>query len=186
MSRAYRIRVSESLRRTRTVEDHVESRLPILAILAPDRMGELLAAELAARGFAVADGRAVLREGGIEIAVDLASMNVVVRIEEESAVDLTTELEGSSVTPEDAAARARLAEAARAKLEQMAQTQDLEVRKRLTAELESALTRIHPVLDEAVNATLRTALRERAAQLGQVQDVQENRETGEMTIRIKV
>lgn len=186
MSRAYRIRVSESLRRTRTVEDHVESRLPVLAILAPERMGEILGSELAARGFTVAEGRAVLREGGIEIVVDLSTMGVVVRIEGQSTVDLKSESEHLVEQPDNERVRASLSAAARAQLEQKAEVQDEEVRKRLSAELEASLTRVQPVLDEAVSATLRVALRERASQLGQVQEVHENGETGEMTIRIKV
>lgn len=186
MSRAYRIRVAESLRRTRTVEDHVESRLGVLAILPPDRMGELVGAALAERGFTVAGGKAVLRDGAIEIEVDLATMNVVARVQGESSVDLHTEAEGSSYRENDAEATRQVREQARARLEGMAAAKDEEVRKVLSAELEGALVKVQPVLDAAVDAALRAALRERAAQMGEVQEVHENAATGEMTIRIKV
>jgi hypothetical protein len=51
MSRAIQIRVSESVVRTVHVEDGVQSPLEMLPILAPDRMGELLARELEELGF---------------------------------------------------------------------------------------------------------------------------------------
>jgi FtsH ternary system domain X5 len=186
MSRAYRIRVAESLRRTRTVEDHVESRLGVLAILPPDRMGELVGAALAERGFTVAGGKAVLRDGAIEIEVDLASMDVVARVQGESTVDLHTEVDGTIFNPDDAAEKAQVVAGVRSGLERAAAAKDEEVRKVLSGELEAALVKVQPVLDAAVDAALRAALRERAAQMGEVQEVHEDAATGEMTIRIKV
>ena len=46
MSRAYRIKVSESLNKVIRAEDHVKTELELLNILPSDQMGELLALSL--------------------------------------------------------------------------------------------------------------------------------------------
>jgi hypothetical protein len=46
MSRAYRIRVSESLNRTLQAEDEVCSQIELLEVLPPEQMAELLRDEL--------------------------------------------------------------------------------------------------------------------------------------------
>ncbi|MGZ3478136.1 MAG: hypothetical protein ACXVCJ_26805, partial [Polyangiales bacterium] len=56
MSRAYRIRVSESIERIVHVEDGVATSLEILPILPKERMQELLAKELEGAGLTVKDG----------------------------------------------------------------------------------------------------------------------------------
>ncbi|MEO8706364.1 MAG: hypothetical protein ABI867_40415, partial [Kofleriaceae bacterium] len=77
MSRAIQIRVSESVVRTVHVEDGVQSPLEMLPILAPDRMGELLAKELEDQGF-TRDGDKCRRSDpdGVTIEVDLKSATV--------------------------------------------------------------------------------------------------------------
>ena len=52
MSRAYRIRVRESLRKVVRAADHVSTQVELLNILPPDQIAALLAAELERRGFA--------------------------------------------------------------------------------------------------------------------------------------
>ena len=51
MSRAYRIRLQETLRRVITAEDHVSTQLELLELLPPEQMADLLAAELERGGF---------------------------------------------------------------------------------------------------------------------------------------
>ena len=51
MSRAYRIRVQESLRRVIAAADHVSTQLDLLEILPAAQMAELLAQELERGGF---------------------------------------------------------------------------------------------------------------------------------------
>src|SRR6187551_1257350 len=81
MSRAIQIRVSESVVRTVHVEDGVQAPVDMLPILAPDRMSDLLAAELEAQGFE-RDGDTMKRSDpdGVEITVDLKSSTVTARI----------------------------------------------------------------------------------------------------------
>src|SRR5436305_9439095 len=65
MSRAYRIRVSESLNRTLRAEDSVCSQLELLEVLPPEQMAALLREELKGRGFADKDGQLVRTDGDL-------------------------------------------------------------------------------------------------------------------------
>ena len=51
MSRAYRLRVRETLRRVIRASDHVSSQLELLEILPAEQMAELLAKELVGQGY---------------------------------------------------------------------------------------------------------------------------------------
>ena len=51
MSRAYRIRVSETVRRVLRATDHVSTQLELLEILPREQMADLLADELERHGF---------------------------------------------------------------------------------------------------------------------------------------
>src|SRR6185436_15066226 len=82
VSRAIVVRVAESVVRIIHVEDGVESPLEMLPILARERMGELLAAELVALGF-VRDGNTCKRTEPDGVAVKLGAG---AKIEEELAM----------------------------------------------------------------------------------------------------
>jgi gamma-glutamyltranspeptidase/glutathione hydrolase len=92
MSRAYRISIKESLSRHVQVDDGVCSTLELLPILSKERMRELLAAELAEKGF-VREGETTKRnEGdGITTSVDLNTGEVSVTAEGHAEVNLSTE-----------------------------------------------------------------------------------------------
>jgi hypothetical protein len=60
MSRAYRIRVRESLKRILRAKDQVSTQLELLEILPAEEMAGLLAQELECRGF-LRQGRALVR-----------------------------------------------------------------------------------------------------------------------------
>ena len=79
MSRAYRIRVSEKLSRVVHVEDGVQTKLELLAILPRDELGEILASELEKEGFS-RDGQHMERtdEEGVRVRVDLETGAVTV------------------------------------------------------------------------------------------------------------
>src|SRR5581483_11973787 len=90
MSRAYRIRVSESLSRTLRAEDSVSTQLELLEVLPPEQMAQLLRDELKGRGFEECDGQLVRDDGDLTTTVDPASGTVTV--ESKSVEDV--ELEG--------------------------------------------------------------------------------------------
>ncbi|MBX3249755.1 MAG: hypothetical protein KF901_21440 [Myxococcales bacterium] len=186
MSRAYRISVSESVRRTVREEDGVCAELDLLPILAPERMSELLAAELERLGFR-REGSCARRvqEDGVEIEIDLERGVVHVRVagDQEVAVDVTREVLVDADTP---AARARASAAVRRDLEGHVERRAEQLRVELSERLERRLADLRAELDRAVVRTTQEALKERAAQLGEVREISEDPETGSLTIRVKL
>src|ERR1043166_3372981 len=79
MSRAYRIRVQESLRRTISAEDHVSTQLELLELLPPQQMADLLAAELERAGFEKKGGKLTRKNKDVIIEIDPTNANVTVR-----------------------------------------------------------------------------------------------------------
>ena len=78
MSRAYRIRVSESLSRSLAAEDEICSHLELLEVLPPEQMTELLREELKQRGFLEKDGLLRRTDDGVTIEIDPAYVDVTV------------------------------------------------------------------------------------------------------------
>src|SRR5262249_14357940 len=69
MSRAYRIRVKESISQDLSASDEVCSDLEILEILPGDQMADLLEGELKGRGFEEEDGKLVRTKDGVTVTV---------------------------------------------------------------------------------------------------------------------
>lgn len=188
MSRAYRISVSESLRRHVKVEDGVQSKVELLPILPAGRMAELLAAELAGLGFE-RDGDAARRVDGdgTEVTVDLEQGTVTVRRGAEAELELQRGGAGAVYDPKQAAAaeknlRARL----RGELERQADARQEELRQEVTDQLERKLRDLRLEIDGAVNRVSAAALKEKAAQLGEIEEISEDAETGSLTIKVRV
>lgn len=187
MSRAYRVAINEQLRRHIQVEDGVSARLEVLPILPSERMGELLGAELSGRGFVREGDKAVRREqGGVEVAVDLRTGQLEVLARGEKQVELATEQ--TAVT--DEALRERVEEDLRARakedLERQADGARARLAQTLTAKLEGRLKDLRGELDEVVNKVTASALKERAAQLGTIEEISEDPASGTLTIKVKV
>lgn len=186
MSRAYQIRVAESLTHHVRVDDGIQANLGLLGILGRERSASLLAEELTARGWTVEDGvgRKELGEG-IEVEIDTQTGTVTVRAHHEEQVELSATREARSYDERGAADRARLEAAVRAELDAKAKSADSSAQEKLGERLDQALAGVRPELDEITGAVTRRALVERAGQLGQIVEVAENA-TGEMTIRVKL
>lgn len=172
MSRAIQIRVSESVVRTVHVEDGVQAPLEMLPILAPDRMSDLLAAELEAQGFE-RDGDTMTRSDpdGVEITVDLKTSTVTARI------GATTDLQESidrranvGVERKEQAEDSLRKEVVR-DLEDRIAARTEALRRDVTERLEKKLGDIRQELDQAVGRATVGALTEKAAQLGHIESV---------------
>lgn len=185
MSRAYQVRVAHSLTHHVHVEDGIEAKLDLLGIVAPGRMAQLLGDELGTRGFEVENGVAVRVDGDTRIEVELLTGTVRVVLTAEAEVALAAERTSRTYEERAATEQQRLADEVRAELARRAAEADEAARKVLSEKLEKVLVEVKPELDAAVDAVTRAALRERAAQLGQIMEVTEN-EAGEMTIRVRV
>src|SRR5260370_37674358 len=88
MRRAYRIRVSETLRRVLRAHDRVSTQLEILEILSGEEMAELLSQELEGRGFERKDGTLVREQAGVGVSVDPKSGTVTGSSESSEQVEL--------------------------------------------------------------------------------------------------
>src|SRR5262245_26212864 len=88
MSRAYRIKIQEKLRRVLKASDHVRTELELLEILPPEQMAQLLTEQLQARGFEKPGEALVRTEKGVSISVHPATGEVTVRAESLERIDL--------------------------------------------------------------------------------------------------
>jgi hypothetical protein len=189
MSRSYRIKVSQSLDRTLRATDSVSTHLEILEVLPPDQMAGLLAGELEATGYQ-RDGNVLVRkQDGVVITVDPTTGEVTVRAEACEDVHLEGEKEGRAyddVGPGGKAARAQLQSELQGELDRQAKESEASLQVQVTDRLEGKLIDLSRELDGAVNRATAEALKIKAAQLGRIQEVSEDKETGSLTIVVEV
>lgn len=187
MSRAYRISIEESLSRHVQVDDGVASKLELLPILTRERTADLLAAELEKKGFTREGDKAVRKEeGGITVEVSLKDGEVKVVAKGEKALDLKAQRTGIAVDESRTMREQELRKNAQAALEAEASQEENKLREEVTEKLSGRLRDLKGELDGVVNRVTAASLKERAAQLGTVEEVNENAETGELTIKVRV
>ena len=189
MSRSYRIRVRESLRRVVKAEDHIGTQLELLPILPQEELAEILADQLIARGFQ-REGD-VLRRGqnGVSVSVDLADGAVTISLEDEVNLHLERSREGAvyGETRGDAdAARARIKKELEGQMSKEADQQQRELQRQVTERLEGELADLQRELDQVSNRVTAEALKRKAARLGQVKQITDDAQTGELTIVVEV
>lgn len=188
MSRSYRIRIRESLRRVIRATDHVSSQLELLEILPPEQMGEILAGELAGRGFQRQGQHAVRKDKGTTVLIDLDTGAVTVRAEGQEKLALAEEREArvyDDVPTQEQAVREQVGAQLRQRLESEATAKQSALQKQVTERLEGQLADIRQELDQAVNRATATALKQKAAQMGQIKSVSEE-PNGSLTIVVEV
>jgi hypothetical protein len=188
MSRAYRIAVSETLRRHVKVDDGVQTKVELLPILPADRMCDLLEAELEQLGFE-RDGNLARRveDDGTEVTVDLEQGTVTVRLSAEADLELTRKGSGSVYDRKQTKkAKEQLKKRVKGELEKQAAAQTEDLRQAVTEKLERKLRDLQREIDGAVNRSTASALKEKAASLGEIEEISEDSETGSLTIRVRV
>lgn len=189
MSRSYRIRVRETLRRVIRASDHVSSQLELLEILPPEQMAGLLGQELASRGFKLADGKAVRKENGVKISVELSSGTVVVEAQSQESVALSQEKEGRAYDdtgPNAKQVEGQLRSELQKDLEKQADKERAKLQKQVTEKLEGELADLKQELDQAVNRATAAALKLKASQMGQIKQLTEDPASGSLTIVVEV
>jgi FtsH ternary system domain X5 len=189
MSRAYRIRVSESLSRTLRAEDSVSTQLELLEVLPADQMAQLLREELKGRGFEECDGHMVREDGDIATVIDPKSGTVTVQSKSEEKVELEGQREGLAYDdfgPGEKSVRRALAKQLQDDLAKQAEHEQGKLQSEATKRLEGHLADLKSELTGAVNRVTAEALKQKAAQLGQIKEVTEDAETGSLTIKVEV
>ena len=191
MSRAYRIRVQESLTRDLTAEDCIESRLEILGILPPEQMGELLAQELEQRGFERQDDETLLRreENGTSVEVEPCTGKVTIRSKTKETVTLEGNKEGYGY--EDFGPRRQRVEEGLSKelkedLEHRAERHQGEMQTAASEKLQKELEKMQPEVAEVIHRVTAEALKRKASQMGEIKEISEDAESGSLTIKVEV
>lgn len=190
MSRAYRITVRESTSREIKGSDEICTDLEVLEILPPEQMAELLKKHLKEKGFnEQEDGKLVRQDGGITVTVDPKTCEVSVKsdVKEEVSLEARREAFGYDDTgPAQRDIRARVQEQLQQDIEKKAEKETERLQGKATEALEKKLCDLTPELSEVVNKVTREALKQKAQQLGTVQEISEDEETGNLTIKIEV
>ena len=190
MSRAYRISVRESLRKMIKGTDHVSSELELLQILPKENMASLLVGELEQRGFR-REGNVLVREDdGGTVTIDPSSGSIKVATEICEEIELENTSQGWA--DEDFGRRGRaeaeesLRKRAQKDLARQADGKEQRLTEKATAQLEGVLRDLQTELDEVVNRVTAEALKQKAAQIGEIKQVTEDLENGSMTIVVDV
>lgn len=189
MSRAYRIKVKESVTQDLSASDEVCADLEILEVLPADQMADLVAKELKDRGYEERDGKLVKSHGEVTVTVDPKSGEVSVRSERGEQVKMESEKEGwgyDDVGPQSRSIRKQLSEQAKSELERRTERHQEKLQSEATEKLEGAMAEVRKELNDAVNAATREALKQKAAQLGQIKEMTEDPEAGSLTIKVEV
>ena len=190
MSRAYRIKVSESLNRVIRASDHVSTQLEVLEILPQESMAALLEQELAALGFEREGDLLVREQNGVVVEVDPQTGTITARSEADQKLQL--EKEGQANVYEDFGSESsrKIQDAKRDQLrqemEKEAEKEQQQLQKEVTDRLEAELIDLRGELDQAVNRVTAEALKQKAAQLGQIKEMTEDQQTGSLTIVLEV
>jgi hypothetical protein len=189
MSRAYRIRVAESLNKTLQAEDSICTQIELLEVLPPEQMAELLRNELQERGFKEEQGQMVRRDGGVTVAIDPASGEVALTSEAKKDLSIQAEREGvayDDIGPAEKAVKKALERQLQSDLARHAEHEQGRLQSEATKRLEGQLADLQKELNQAVNRVTAEALKRKAAQLGAIKEMSEDPQTGSLTIKVEV
>ena len=183
MSYCYTITFSETVSRTFKVSDGIDTRLEIPPILTPEATAPLLADELAARGFSQ-DGKrmSIQIDDDTRVSIDPRDATVSIRAKRKTTESLTASVASRAARNNPSTLRKPLGRKLKRMVEQRHETRGRE----LTDDLEQQLPAIEALLDEVSQAVASRALKIRAAELGEIQAISEDPETGELVIKVKV
>lgn len=187
MSRAYKVTVKGSVQRVVHVEDGVCTELELLPILPPERTAEILSDALGTRGFTTTDGVARrVEKDGIQIEIDTRTGTVSVKAE--ATADIKIEQERSERIYEEVLEKGR-ADAQRrvdSAAEREAVAAEERAKQDVATKLERRLGDLKRELDGVTNRVTAEALKEKARRLGEIEELHEDAETGELVIKVKL
>jgi len=190
MSRAYRIRVQESLRRIITAEDHVSTQLELLELLPAEQMADLLAAELERGGFEKKANKLTRKHQDVIIEIDPTNANVTVRAQSSSEVEVKGEraaiLDREAGRDQNKKAEGATRAELRKDLQKSVDDKKTALETEVTQKLQGSLADIRRELDQVINRVTAEALKRKAAQMGRIKELSEDKATGSLTIVLEV
>jgi len=131
----------------------------------------------------------VRTDGGVTVTVHLGTGEVAVKAEGTKQVQLSGDKEGrgwDDAGPNRKDVEARLRKELQTSMEEEAQEKGEKLQRQVTDRLERKLADLRQELDQAVNRATAAALRQKAAQLGQIREMTEDPATGSLTIVVEV
>ena len=123
----------------------------------------------------------------MELEIDLEEGSATVRLSQEAEVSLKRS--GTASTTSEAhvkTAKENLRKNLQNQLENELEHEKELMRQKVTELLEAKLRDVQQELDRAVNRTTANALKKKAAQLGEIEEIHEDQDTGSMTIRVRL
>jgi hypothetical protein len=187
VSRAYRVTVKGSVHRVVHVEDGVCTSLELLPILPQERTGEILSAELERRGFKRENAVARrVEEDGVIIEVDVTTGAVSVKAE--ATADIAIDKERTERIVEEALDRGTRTAQERVDRDvaREAAAAEQKAKDDVAAKLEKKLGDLRRELDAVTSRVTAEALKEKARKLGEIEEMHEDTETGELTIKVRL
>ncbi len=184
MSRAYRIKVKESLKSTISADDEAKCKLDIIQVLPPEQMQQMLEGALAEKGY-IQDGKVMKKtlDNGMEVSIDTETGEVTVLVHDCEEVEVEKTKEGYGESRQD---DQHLREQVKKELAQEVIAKEKKLQQEITDKLEKELQGLKHELDQVVNRTTAEALKVKAKQLGQIKELTEDVEAGSMTIVVEV
>lgn len=189
MSRAYRIRVSESIHRVLRAGDRVSTRLEILEVLPPEQISALLAQELESRGYQRAGDELVRKTDGVTVTVDVSTGTVTVAAQACEEVELEGIREARAYDEDGRHARETreaLRRQVQGDIDRHAAEKETAMQTDVTDRLEGKLCDLRSELDQVANRVTAEALKIKAARLGQIKQMTEDAQSGSLTIVLEV
>jgi hypothetical protein len=190
MSRAYRVRVQESLRRIITAEDHVSTQLELLALLPAEQMADLLAAELERGGFEKNANKLTRKHKDVIIEID--PTNAIVTVRAQSSTEVAVKGERAAILNREAGrdqnkkAEDATREGLRKDLHKKVDDKKAALETEVTQKLQGSLADIRRELDQVINRVTAEALKKKAAQMGRITELSEDKASGSLTIVLEV
>jgi hypothetical protein len=185
-SRPYHLTVRETLQKVLIAEDSVQTTLDLPPILPPEQTSAILDRVLKERGFAPEGGKLVREHGGVRAEIDTDTGQVRVSAKGSEEIDLSDEGDIPACSP--CAERARVAVRAglREKLSKEADNRQRDLQTEVTDRLEGAIGELACELERVANQVTSSALKRKAAALGEIKQITQDEQTGAMTIVVEV
>lgn len=188
MSRSYRIRVTEGRTEIVCADDEVSTDVEILEILPKERMNEIVEKELEKKGFLKdEEGKMTRDEGnGVKVIVDLKNGNITVKNSDSKEVNETATKESISYRENDSEAEKNAKEQAQKEISEKIDKRKQQLQEKVTKDLENKLNDIRQEVNEVINKATGNALKEKARSMGEIKEITEDEQTGNLTIIVEV
>jgi hypothetical protein len=181
-SRPWRVTTPPPIKEVVLAEDHVNTKLDVPPILPPEQTGALVRAELEKRHFEEGEGGVMTRErGGVKVEVRPPTGEVTI------SVEASEEIEPPPSRPSPCGCRMRdaLQEGIRQSSRERNDRQG-RLQRAVTSRLEGSLPRLGCELEGVAARVTAEALKQKAAQMGEIKQITEDPQTGSLTIVVEV